>query len=174
MLKKIRPLDWALAAVFTAWGVVLMIQNIRGTWAGHLPHERVTTTAAMLPFFLAITVPILWRRANILGVVMVTATATALHVFLFSYQTRCQVLVPLSVALAYAVGRFAKGRGMHLNSLAGVFLLQVVMLVRDSSIENLIVSLPLTVPVAALFYGIGYLVQTKVSKRQQAAVPVAA
>jgi hypothetical protein len=174
MFKKIRPLDWALAAVITAGGVFLMIQNISGAWAGHLPHERVTTTAAMLPFFVATTVPILWRRANILGVVMVTASATALHVFLFGYQTRCGVLVPLSVALAYAVGRFAKGRSAHLNSLAGIFLLQVVMLVRDSSIENLLVSLPLTVPVAALFYGIGYFVQTRVTKRQQAAVPVAA
>jgi hypothetical protein len=102
---------------------------------------------------------------------MVTAVATAVHVFLFGYETRCEVLVPLSVALAYAVGRFATGRREHLTCLAGIFLLQVVMLGKDSSIDTMLTALPLTVPVAALFYGIGYFVHTRVTRKQTAVTP---
>jgi hypothetical protein len=43
-------------------------------------------------------------------------------------------------------------------------LLQVVTIARDASIDTKISASPLTIPVAALFYGIGRFVQTRVSK----------
>jgi hypothetical protein len=176
-MKEIRPLDYLLAVLATAAGVYAMYENVTGAWSGGLPHPQTTTTVAMLPLFLAVTVPILWRRRNILAAVQVTAVATALHVFLFGYETRCAVLVPLSLALAYAVGRFAHGRSEHLTCLGSILLLQVVFLQRDASIDTLLSALPLTVALGGLFYGIGYAVQVKITKKQdheQAAALVAA
>jgi hypothetical protein len=80
ILKGVRPLDYVLAALMTAAGVYLMYQNVIAAYARGLPHPQSTTTATMLPVFVAVTLPILWRRRNILAVVGVTAVATAVHV----------------------------------------------------------------------------------------------
>jgi hypothetical protein len=165
-LKGIRPLDYVLAALMTAAGVYLMYENITVADPQSLPHPLSTTTATMLPFFLAVTVPILWRRRNILAVIGVTAVATVVHVVMFGWVTRCGVLVPLSVALAYAVARFAHGRRDHLIGLTGILLLQVVTVARDSSIDTMIGALPLTIAAGALCYGIGRIVQARVAKNQ--------
>ena len=173
IFKGIRPLDYVLAALFTAAGVFLMFENI--TASGHgLPHPQSTTTAAMLPVFLAVTVPILWRRRNILAVTAVTTAALVLHVLLFGWDTRCGVVLPLSAALAYAVGRFATGRREHLAGLAVILLLQVVTLARDASIDTILSALPIAVVGAALFYGAGRFVQVKVSKKEREEQPAAA
>src|SRR5580704_3564701 len=100
IFKGLRPFDYVLAALATVAGVFLMYENISGSDHG-LPHPQSTTTAAMLPVFLLVTVPILWRRRNILAVTAVTTAALALHVLLFGWETRCGVVLPLSAALAY-------------------------------------------------------------------------
>jgi hypothetical protein len=164
IFKGIRPLDYALAALATAAGAFLMHENI--TASGHgLPHPQSTTTAAMLPFFLAVTVPILLRRRNILAVVAVTTIALVVHVVLFGWNTRCGVVLPLSFALAYAVARFAIGRREHLFALTVILLLQVVTIARDASIDTLLSALPLAVAGGAISYGIGRFVQVKVNKK---------
>ena len=171
IFKGIRPLDYALAALATAAGASLMYENITSHEHG-LAHPQSTTTAAMLPVFLAVTVPILWRRRNILAVVGVTTVALAVHVVLFGWNTRCGVVLPLSFALAYAVARFAVGRRDHLLGLTLILLLQVVTIARDASIDTLLSALPLAVAGGAIFYGIGRFVQVRVNKKaSQAAVP---
>jgi hypothetical protein len=168
IFKGLRPLDYLLAALATAAGIFLMYENVAGHDSG-LPHPQSTTTAAMLPFFLLVTVPILWRRRNILAVAAVTTAALVLHVLLFGWETRCGVVLPLSGALAYAVGRFAVGRREHLLGLVVIVLLQVVTIARDSSIDTLLSALPVAVVGAGLLYGIGLFVQSRVSKKQSAA-----
>ena len=169
IFKGIRPLDYVLAALATAAGAFLMYENIAGHQHG-LPHPQSTTTAAMLPLFLAVTVPILLRRRNILAVVGVTTVALVLHVVLFGWNTRCGVVLPLSFALAYAVARFAVGRRDHLIGLVGILLLQIVTIARDSSIDTLLSALPLAVAGGAIFYGIGRFVQVRVNKKASQAV----
>jgi hypothetical protein len=169
IFKGIRPLDYVLAALATGGGVFLMLENITAHEHG-LPHAQSTTTAAMLPFFLAVTLPILWRRRNVLAVVGVTTVALALHVVLFGWITRCGVVLPLSFALAYAVARFAVGRRDHLIGLMGILLLQIVTIARDSSIDTLLSALPLAVAGGAIFYGIGRFVQVRVNKKASQAV----
>jgi hypothetical protein len=169
IFKGLRPLDYVLAALATGAGVYLMLENM--TTNGHgLAHPLSTTTAAMLPVFLAVTVPILWRRRNILAVVGVTTIALVVHVVLFGWLTRCGVVLPLSFALAYAVARFAVGRRDHLIALAGILLLQVVTIARDASIDTLLSALPIAVAGGAIFYGIGRFVQVKVNKRARSQV----
>ena len=164
IFKGIRPLDYVLAALATAAGVFLMLENITSTGHG-LPHPQSTTTAVMLPVFLAVTVPILWRRRNILAVSGFTAVALALHVVLFGWETRCGVVLPLSFALAYAVARFAAGRREHLFGLAIILLLQVVTIARDASIDTILSALPIAVAGGAIFYGIGRFVQVMVNRK---------
>jgi hypothetical protein len=175
IFQGVRPLDYVLAGLMTAAGAFLMYENISAGDDASLPHPLSTTTWAMLPVFLLVTIPILWRRRNVLAVVGATAVATVLHVVLFGWVTRCGVALPLSIALAYAVARFARGRRDHLIGLTGILLLQVVVIARDASIDRLVSALPLSIPAAALFYGMGLYVQNRVTRKQQqeqsAAVP---
>jgi hypothetical protein len=68
------------------------------------------------------------------------------------------------------VGRFAGARRNHLIGLAGIVVLQLVVLVRDASIDHIAGALVISLPAAALGYGIGLFVQSKVTKKQSAAV----
>jgi hypothetical protein len=164
IFKGLRPLDYVLAALATGAGAFLMTENMTHHGGG-LAHPLSTTTAAMLPFFLAVTVPILWRRRNVLAVIGVTLAALVLHVVLFGWITRCGVVLPLSFALAYAVARFAAGRRDQLLGLTLILALQVVCIVRDASIDTLIGALPIALGGGAIFYGIGRFVQVMVNKK---------
>ena len=118
---------------------------------------NVETVAALA---LGMIVWILWRRRNILAVTAVTAAATAAHVLAFDWVTRCGVGLPLSFALAYAVGRFAGGRNHQILGVAGVVLVQFLVLVKDSSTGGLGPILA-TIPLGLLFWGAGRLVASR-------------
>ncbi|WP_433379007.1 hypothetical protein ACQPZX_12710 [Actinoplanes sp. CA-142083] len=165
-MKQIRPLDYVLAALMSAGGVFLMVENIVAGDDSSLIHPVDTTSWLIVPAFLLVTIPILWRRQNAAVVTWVTAAAAAGHVLAFGWLTRCGVVLPLAFALSYAIARFARGRRDHLIGLAGVVVLLVVILLRDSS-ADLAGALPIALPGAALFYGAGLLVQNRVSKKQQ-------
>jgi hypothetical protein len=175
IVKGVRPLDYLLAGLMTAAGVYLMTENISASGNGDLPHPLSTHSWLILPVFVLVTLPILWRRRHIVAVVGVTVAAAAAHVLAFGWITRCGVAIPLSVALAYALARFAGSRRDHLIGLAGIVVLQVVVIVRDASIDRLISALPIALPAAALFYGIGLYVQNRVTRKRQSALvtPVA-
>jgi hypothetical protein len=119
----------------------------------------------MLPAFVLVTLPILWRRRNVLAVTGITIAATAAHVLAFGWVTRCGVALPLSFALAYGIARLARGRRDHLLGLAGVLVLQLVTLAQDSSTGGLPGGLEIAIPLAAVFYGIGLLVQNRADKK---------
>jgi hypothetical protein len=168
-MKQIRPLDYVLAVLMSAAGVFLMWENITAGDDSSLIHPVDTTSWLILPAFLVVTVPILWRRVNVTVVAWVTAAAAAGHVLAFGWHTRCGVALPLGFALAYAVARFSRTRRDHVIGLAGVVALMVIVLLRDSS-ADLAGALPIALPGAALFYGAGLLVQNRVSKKQPEAV----
>ena len=62
--------------------------------------------------------------------------------------------------MAYAVARFAGSRQNHVIGLVGILALQIVTLVKDASTGGL-GALALSVPAAAVFYGIGLFVQSR-------------
>jgi hypothetical protein len=165
ILKGVRPLDYVLAGVLTAAGIFLMYMNTVSADDDSLAHPLSTTSWLIMPVFLLVTLPILGRRRNILAVVGVTIVASAVHLLAFNWLTRCGVAIPLSVALAYAVARFAGGMRNQLIGVAAIVVLQVVVLTHDSSIGKLTDGLVLALPLAALFYGIGLLVQNRISRR---------
>jgi hypothetical protein len=175
-MRTIRPLDYLLAAVLTAAGVFLMWANTGASATDDgLIHPPSTTSWLIIPAFLLVTVPIVARRSNIAAVSVVTAAATVVHVLAFGWLTRCGVVLPLAFALAYATARFSRGL-TTVVSLGAVVALLVVMLLRDSS-ADLAGAWPIAFPGVALFYGAGWLVQNRVSKRQpqpEPAVEIAA
>ena len=107
--------------------------------------------------------PILWRRRNILAAIGVSFVVVAASVVMFGWLTRCGFALPLSFAMAYAVARFAGSRQNHLIGLAGILALQVVTLMKDSSTGGLS-ALGIGIPLALVFYGIGFFVQTRAEK----------
>lgn len=164
IVRGIRPLDYVLAAVMVATAVTTAVENVKAAPTADLAHALDSHSAAMIPVFALAALPILWRRRNILVAIGVSFVVIAASVPAFGWVTRCGFALPLSVAMAYAVARFGGSRQNQVVGLVGVLALQVVTLVKDASTGGL-GALAVSVPAAALFYGIGYLVQSRVAQR---------
>jgi hypothetical protein len=164
ILKGIRPLDYVLTAAMVALAVFLGVANVTAGPDADLAHPLDSQSPLIIPVFAVAALPILWRRRNILAAIGVSFVVIAASVPAFGWITRCGFALPLSVAMAYAVARFAGSRQNHLIGLAGIFALQVVTFVKDSSTGGLD-GLGLGVPVAAICYGIGLFVASRSGKR---------
>jgi hypothetical protein len=161
--KGIRPLDYVLAGVMVALAVLIGLENVNGGAEGSLAHPLDSRSALMIPVFVLAAVPILWRRRGILTVIAISFLVVTASLPAFGWVTRCGFALPLSIAMAYAVARFAGSRQNHVLGLVGVLALQVVTLVRDSSTGGLN-ALGISVPLAAVCYGIGLFVQSRAQK----------
>jgi hypothetical protein len=159
IVKGVRPLDYVLTAVMVALAVGIGLENVNAG-AADLAHPLDSHSALMVPVFAVAALPILWRRRGTVAAVGVSLVVVAASVPAFGWVTRCGFALPLSVAMAYAVARFAGSRQNHLIGLVGVLALQIVTLVEDSSTGGL-GPLVLSVPAAAAFYVIGLLVEAR-------------
>jgi hypothetical protein len=164
IFKGIKPLDYVLAAVMVALAVVLGIANVATSASdSSLAHDLDSQSVWMIPVFALAALPILWRRRNILAAIGASFVVTAASVPMFGWVTRCGWALPLSVAMAYAVARFAGSRQNHVIGLVGILALQIVTLVQDASTGG-VGALALSVPAAAVAYGIGLFVQSRSTK----------
>lgn len=164
---RIRPLDYVLAAVMVAIAAVLGVANVvAGAHDSGLAHQLDSHSPMIVPVLVLTALPILWRRQFILQAVGVSFVVMAASVPAFGWITRCGIGLPLSIAMAYAVARFAGDKQRQALGLFGVLALQVVTLVNDSATGGLS-ALSLGVPVAAAFYGIGVFVQHQAQKKAQ-------
>jgi hypothetical protein len=161
IFKGIRPLDYALAAVMISLAVMIGLENVYET--AEVAHALDSNSALMVPVFALAAVPILWRRRNILTVIGVSLAITAASLPMFGWVTRCGWALPLSMAMAYAVARFAGSRQNQVVGLVGVLLLQFVTFVWDATTDGL-GALLLSVPLAGICYGIGWFVQSRAEK----------
>src|SRR4051794_11852903 len=137
ILKGIRPLDWVLTAVMVALAVVIGIENVNAGPNADVAHSLDSHSALMVPVFVLAALPILWRRRNILAAIGVSLAVVAASVPAFGWVTRCGFALPLAVAMAYAVARFAGSRQNQVVGLIGILALQIVTLVQDSSTGGL-------------------------------------
>jgi hypothetical protein len=167
ILKGIRPLDYVLTAVMVALAVLIGLENVNAGPDADVAHALDSHSALMIPVFVVASLPILWRRRSILAATGASFVGVAASVPAFGWVTRCGFALPLSIAMAYAVARFAGTKQNHLIGLVGVFALQVVTLVKDSSTGGL-GALGLSVPIAAICYGIGLFVQRRAAKEATA------
>ena len=167
ILKGIRPLDYVLTAVMVALAALLGFANVNAEAGEDLAHRLDSQSVLMIPVFVVAALPILWRRRNIVAAIGVSFVVVAASVPMFGWVTRCGFALPLSIAMAYAVARFAGSRQNHLIGLVGILALQIVTLVKDASTGGL-GTLALSVPIAAVCYGVGFLVD---SRAEQVAEP---
>lgn len=146
----VRKGDVVLAVLVTALGVVLMVADII---SGPDPGLRMDSRSwLMVPVFALATLPILWRRRNLLLVYAVTLAALAIHVLAFGWTVRCGAGLPLSFALAYASGKLTRG-WMSVLGLAAAVAVQAIVLVQDSAAGLEIIGV--TAVMAAAAWGIG-------------------
>lgn len=164
ILKGLRPLDYVLAAVMVGLAALLGIVNVTaGSDTADLAHELDSQSPLIVPVFVTAALPILWRRRAILPAIGASFVVVAASLPAFGWVTRCGFALPLSIAMAYALARFAGSRQDHVVGLVGILALQFVVLIQDASTGGL-GALPLSVPLAALAYGIGLFVQSRAGK----------
>ena len=163
IIKGIRPLDYVLTAVMVALAALIGLENANAGPNADVAHSLDSHSVLMIPVFVIAALPILWRRRSILAAIGVSFVVVAASVPAFGWVTRCGFALPLSVAMAYAVARFAGGRQNQIVGCVGILALQIVTLMKDASTGGL-GALALSVPTAAVCYGIGLYVQSRVGK----------
>lgn len=167
LLKGAKPIDYALTALLVALAVFVGFANVTAGTVNDLGHQLDSQSPSIIPVFALAALPILVRRNAILAAIGVSFVVMTLSVLLFGWITRCGFALPLSLAMAYAVARFAGSRQNHVVGLVGILALQVVTLMKDASTGGL-GALVASIPAALLFYGIGLFVQSRSAKRSPA------
>lgn len=167
ILKGIRPLDYVLAGLMVALGVLLGFENVNGS-ESDVAHAIESDSALIIPVFALAALPILWRRRNMLAVIAASTAVFAASDVAFGWIVRCGFGLPLSFAMAYGVARFVQSKQHQLFGLAGIALLQVVVLIQDSATDG-IAPIVGALPIALVFYGIGLIVQNRSEKSDDVA-----
>ena len=99
--ESIGRLDIAIAVALSALGLLLMY--------GNATDADVDASWLAMPFFLGVTIPVLWRRAAPLQAMAAVAVALAVHIALFGSVVRCGVVFPVVGVLVFsAAARFER------------------------------------------------------------------
>jgi hypothetical protein len=163
ILKGIRPLNYVLTGLLVALAVFIGFENVNAGVNADGAHALDSHSPLMIPVFALAVLPVLWRRRSTVAAIAASFVVTAASVPAFGWVVRCGWGLPLSIALAYALARFTRGRQDHVVGLVGILALQVVTLIEDAATGGL-GALSLSVPVAAAAYGIGWLVRFRTEK----------
>jgi hypothetical protein len=164
IFKDVRPMDAVLAIALSAAGVLLMVENINANASDmkDLQHAITSQSWLMLPVFLGTTIPVLWRRRNVVAVALVSAAVMGAHLLAFDWVIRCGAALPLSFVLAYSVGKLTEKRESYAG-IAVVIVGQFLALVKDSAVGLEI--LPVTAAIALAAWGVGIYVRQQTAKR---------
>jgi signal transduction histidine kinase len=150
LLRGVRPVDAVLAAVLCALGSSLVILIITSD------EPTGSRSWLMLPVFVAAMLPVLWWRRGLVGVVLFSTAAMAVHLVAFGAVVRCGAGLPLAFVLAYLAGLVEGARRRRLVALAGVGVLSTLVLVRDTAAGVGI--LPVALALCAGLFGIARIV----------------
>jgi hypothetical protein len=155
----VRQGDVVLAVLLTALGVLMMLEDILSDSTAEV---RIDSHSWLLiPVFAAATLPILWRRRSMIGVLVVTGAALAVHVAAFGWLVRCGAGLPLAFALAYGAGRLSRGVWSWMG-LVGSLAIQFLVLVRDSAAGLEII--PVTAAVGVVCWAAGVLMARRAER----------
>jgi signal transduction histidine kinase len=150
--QPISRRDIVIAVVLSLLGVVLMIANVSD------PEVGGDASVAIVPAFLVVTAPLLWRRRAPLLALAATLAALGLHIALFGDLTRCGVLLPATFVLVFAAAAWLELRPALLGLLLGVAL---VLAVSASDQQVALADAPPFCAFAAIFWGIGRVVRSR-------------
>jgi hypothetical protein len=166
--EVIRPMDVVLAVLLSGLGVLLMVENMAGS-----DDTRIDSTSWLLiPVFLLATLPVLFRRANMIAVILVSAAAIAVHVAAFGWLVRCGAGLPLAFVLAYSAGKLIGDRNQSVVAMLLTIGVQFLVLMEDS-VAGLGV-LPVTAAIGVVAWGIGLYVRSRTEHRATDATDVVA
>ena len=141
--ESIGRLDIAIAVALSALGLLLMY--------GNATDADVDASWLAMPAFLAVTIPVLWRRAAPLHAMAAVAAGLAVHIALFGSVVRCGVVFPVGGVLVFTVAaRFE--RTTALWALAGGLAIILGMAVADATGFGVV---SLLVPLTLVAYGLG-------------------
>src|SRR4051794_15071033 len=146
-------LDVLVAAFFTAAGVLLMVLNVTDPDPG--------TDAAswiVIPGFLFVTIPLLWRRTAPLQALIAVAVAMAVNVAFLGEAVRCGVTFPVVWLLVFAAGARLEQRDALIGLGVGQLAL-VLMGLHDGAVDVGVVAF--FAPVTLVVWAIGRLVHSR-------------
>ncbi|HXP56623.1 MAG TPA: histidine kinase, partial [Streptosporangiaceae bacterium] len=171
-LRGIKVIDWALAAILTGLGLLLMVFDTRQTDAdvaraiadGSMVHTVSSHSWWLVPVFAAATVPVLWWRRNLFAVIGIVIAVMALHDALFGWVTRCGAGLPLALTLTFlAALTYQRSRAWLAAGLCAVLAFAVVAV--DATTGPGVIGLVL--PVILIVYGIGWAAQHRTAANRQ-------
>src|SRR3954454_13733101 len=95
--ERIGWLDVVIAILFSGLGVLLMVENVND--------KEVNAPVLAVPLFLAVTVPLLWRRVAPRGALAAVLAGLLVHDVLFGIDVvRCGVVLPVVLLLVFSAG----------------------------------------------------------------------
>src|ERR1700753_2299253 len=171
-LRGIKVIDWALAAILTGLGLLLMVFDTKQTDAdvaravaeGSMVHTVSSHSWWLVPVFAAATVPVLWWRRNLFAVIGIVIAVMALHDALFGWVTRCGAGLPLALTLTFlAALTYQRSRAWLAAGLCAVLAFAVVAV--DATTGPGVIGLVL--PLILIVYGIGWAAQHRTAANRQ-------
>ncbi|MGZ4329493.1 MAG: sensor histidine kinase [Solirubrobacteraceae bacterium] len=118
--------DIAIATVLSLLGIVMMLGNV--------DDKTIRASPAIIPLFLVVTLPVLWRRGAPLAALAATIAALLLHITLFGTVVRCGVVFPLAFVLVFAAGARLPRRDALIGLALGLAVV-IVMTLADHSVD---------------------------------------
>jgi hypothetical protein len=150
--ERIGRLDVAIAVLASLGAAAYMISEV--------VDDSYDVTPVAVPFFVLVTVPLLWRRSAPLFAMAAALGAELLHVALFGEVVRCGVVLPVMLILVYSVGARLERPQALLGLGLGLALALTVCLTdsdRGAPLDAMVFVTPLTLAI----WGVGRLVHSR-------------
>jgi signal transduction histidine kinase len=147
---RIPTLDVVIAVLASAVAVVYMIDDV----------QEYDVSAVAVPFFVLVTLPLLWRRTAPLFAMGAALGGELLHFALFGQVIRCGIVLPVMLVLVFSVGARLDLR----EALTGLGLglaLALTVCLTDSSEGADPAAMTFLVPLALAIWGVGRLVHSR-------------
>lgn len=114
--------DIVITVVLSLLGLVLMYDNVYGDLregpdaTSAVPFDGLLPIEFAIPFFLAVTLPLLWRRATPIAAVGAALAGLVLNELLIGTEVlRCGVVLPTAFLFAFTAGAQLDARGARLG-----------------------------------------------------------
>lgn len=133
LFRGIRPVDVAITAVLTFFGVLLMNMQVGMEVGKPVDGVTIDSNGVWLYLFLGAPLAVLWWRRSVIAVVLVATAVMLLHTLLFGHVVRCGAGLPLVFVLSFLAG-YQEDRSKSWWALATVQLLGFSVLIRDAAV----------------------------------------
>jgi len=110
--QPIARRDVTIAAFFVLVGIFSMYQDATD--------RQLHASYLAIPAFVAVTLPVLWRRAAPLAAILAVLGALAVHIVLFGTVARCGVVLPLVWVLVFAASARLEAKFAVIGLAAGL------------------------------------------------------